>query len=51
MGRSRGPGVALAWLQTSGVGAPPIPPAQEHCYWFASMGYLWEEGYFSEIFV
>lgn len=26
MGRSRGPGVALAWVQTYGAGVPPSPP-------------------------
>lgn len=39
MGRSRGPGVALAWVQTSGVGAPPGPPVHEHCCFFASPGW------------
>lgn len=28
MGRSRDPGVALAWAQTAGVGVPLGPPAQ-----------------------
>ena len=37
MGRSRGPGVALAWVQTSGVGVPLDPPARERCYLFASV--------------
>lgn len=49
MGRSRGPGVALAWVQTSGVGVPPGPPAHERCYLFASLGCRAKEGFFPEL--
>lgn len=49
MGRGRGPGVALAGVQTSGVGVPPGPPAQEHCDLFASVGCQHEGGFFPEI--
>ena len=29
--------MALAWVQTSGVGVPLDPPARERCYLFASV--------------
>lgn len=49
MGRSRGPGVALAFIQTSGVGVPPGPAARERCRLFASVGCQGERGLFPEI--
>ena len=34
----RGPGVAVAWVQTSGVGVPPSSPVRQLCDLFASLG-------------
>lgn len=49
MGRSRGPGVALAWAQTASMGVPPGPPARVPSCWFACVGCPCEEVPFLEI--
>lgn len=45
----RGPGAAVAWVQTSGVGVPPSSLARQLCDLFASLGSVWGTAFFPEI--
>lgn len=49
MDRRRGPGVAMAWVQTSGVGVPPSAPCLLLLVCISGLSV--REGFFPEISV